>query len=274
MENKQLIKKVVIGFIIFLAVVILWPLKIISAGERGIVLRVGSVNRVMGDGMHFKIPLIESVKVVDIRTQKEEVGAGSASKDMQTVSAKVALNYHLIPEQVGNLFKSVGTEYKTRIIDPAIQESVKATTAKYTAEELITKRAEVKDVMKLSLTERLSKEFIAVDEVSIVDFDFSASFNQSIENKVKAEQDALTQKNKLEQVKYEAEQAVAEAKGSAEARITSAKAEAEAIRIQAQSIAAQGGAEYVNLKAVEKWNGQLPVQMIPNATVPFLNLNQ
>lgn len=269
------IKVVVSLFVIILLAAIFWPLKVINAGERGIVLRVGSVNRIMEEGLHLKFPWpIESVKVIDVRIQKEEVDVSSASKDLQTVTAKVALNFHLNHNDVGLLWQKVGGLFKTRIIDPAIQESVKASTAKYTAEELITKRSEVKEAIKTSLVERLGKEYINVDEVSIVDFNFSPSFNQSIENKVKAEQDALTQKNKLEQVKYEAEQAIAQAKGTAEARITSAKAEAEAIKIQAQSISAQGGQEYVNLKAVEKWNGELPNQMIPGSAVPFINITK
>ena len=155
----------------------------------------------------------------------------------------------------------IGKEYRERIIDPALQEAVKSATALYTAEELITKRPEVKDTIKTLLVERLSQEYILVDEFSIVNFDFSPSFNQAIEAKVTAEQNALASKNKLEQVKYEAEQ-----------RIATAKGEAEAIRIQADAIQSQGGAEYVNLKAIEKWNGVLPSYMMGNGTVPFVTI--
>lgn len=264
-ESKQvkyvvrIVVKVVIGIFIFSC---LWgSFKTIGAGERGVVLRLGAVNRVMTEGLNFKFPWIEGVKVMDVKTQKESANATAASKDLQTITAEVALNYHLLPESVTRLWQSVGEDYKERIIDPAIQEAVKSATAKFTAEELITKRPEVKEEIKLALLERLSKEFIIVDEFSIVNFDFSPSFNQAIEAKVTAEQNALAAKNKLEQVKYEAEQRISEAEG-----------EAKAISIQAQAIQQQGGAEYVNLKAVEKWNGILPTTMIPSAGLPFINI--
>lgn len=261
-ELKQFVKKWIIrGILILLAVVVFFgSFETIGAGERGVVLRLGAVQRVMTEGLNFKLPLFESVKTLDVKTQKEGAQSTAASKDLQTITAEVALNYHLQPEAVTRLWQSVGSDYKGRIIDPAIQEAVKSATAKFTAEELITKRPAVKEEIKLALTERLAKEFIVVDEFSIVNFDFSPSFNTAIEAKVTAEQNALAAKNKLEQVKFEAEQ-----------RVATATAEAEAIRIQAQAITQQGGAEYVNLKAVEKWNGVLPTYMMGNST-PLINL--
>src|SRR3990167_7735625 len=245
-------------------IVIFGSFRVVGAGEIGVVLTLGQVSdSVWSEGLHLKLPYFQSVKILDVKTQVESVDATAASKDLQNVTAKVALNYHLDSERVNKLWQSLGSNYKERVIDPAIQEAVKAVTAQYTAEELITKRPLVKDDIKITLSERLSKEFIVVDEFSIVNFDFSVSFNQAIEAKVTAEQNALAAKNKLEQVKYEKEQRIAEAQG-----------EAEAIRIQAQAIQNQGGAEYVNLKAIEKWNGVLPTQMIPNATLPFINLNK
>ncbi len=262
-NNAEVIKKYskhVIAIIILL-ILILGSFVIVEAGERGVVLTLGKVSdKVLTEGLHLKLPLIQKVEKLDVKTQKEQVDASAASKDLQTVTAKVALNYHLDASNVNHLWQSIGSEYKSRIIDPAIQEAVKAVTAKYTAEELITLRAQVKEDAKLVLRERLTPEFIAVDELSIVDFDFSQSFNDAIEAKVTAEQNALAAKNKLEQVKYEAEQ-----------RVTTAKGEAEAIRIQAQAIQQQGGAAYVNLKAVEKWNGTLPTYMLGNS-VPFINI--
>ena len=261
-EEKSVVKLLIIGVVSIVALFLLFgSFKIINAGERGVVLRFGAVDRVLDEGIHWKIPVFEEVKEIDIRTQKEEVKAEAASKDLQNVSAVIALNYNLMSDKVGVLFQQIGVNYKERIIDPAIQEAVKAATAQYTAEELVTKRPLVRDNIKSDLVIRLSKEYINVTELSIVNFDFSQSFNQAIEAKVTAEQNALAAKNKLEQVKFEKDQRIAQAQG-----------EAEAIRIQAQAITQQGGENYVQLKAVEKWNGVLPVQMIPNATVPFLNL--
>lgn len=250
------------AFGLFVFVTMWSSFEIVGAGDRGVVLRLGAVNRVMNEGFNLKMPFIENVKTLDVKTQKETATASAASKDLQTVTAEIALNYHLSPDSVGKLWQSVGKDYKERIVDPAIQESLKAATAKFTAEELITKREEVKNVMKENIAKRLAVEFIAVDEVSIVNFEFSNSFNDAIEAKVTAEQNALAAKNKLEQVKFEAEQ-----------RVTSAKAEAEAIRIQAQAITQQGGAEYVNLKAVEKWNGILPVYTL-GGSIPFINIDK
>ncbi len=261
--EDQLIMKWVERVFIFLFLVWLFfaSTQIIQAGERGVVLRLGSIDRVLDEGFHFTIPFVEKVKVLNVQTQKEQVGANSASKDLQTVSTTVALNYNLNPEQVGLIWQKIGPDYKDRVVAPAIQEAVKAATAKFTAEQLVTQRSAIRDEIKLNLVERLKLAYINVSDVSIVNFEFSKAFDQAIEAKVTAEQNALAAENKLEQVKFEAEQ-----------RITQAKGEAEAIRIQAEAIQNQGGAEYVNLKWVERWNGSLPTYMMGDA-MPLLNIN-
>ena len=263
MSTKSVIV-LICGFVVLVILVILNPFVIIPAGHRGVVMNWGAVSQeIFNEGLHWRTPIVQSVATIDIQIQKEEVKVGAASKDLQELSTIVALNYHLDPTKVNELYQGIGLKYNERIIDPAVQEAVKAATAKYTAEEAITKRSEVKEAIKNLLTSRLAKEYIVVDEVSIKDFDFSKSFNDAIEAKVTAEQEALQAKNVLEKVKFQAEQ-----------RIAQATAEAEAIKIQAESISKQGGQSYVNLKAIEKWDGKLPVQMIPNATVPFLDLNK
>lgn len=250
------------GVILLVVILIVNPFVIVSAGERGVVLTWGAVsNDVLTEGIHFRTPIAQKVRKINVQIQKEQVTASAASKDLQIVTSSVALNYHLDPVNVHLLWKNIGSEYKERIIDPAIQEAVKGATAQYTADQLITNRSEVKEKIKLALFERLSHEYIIVDEFSVVDFNFSESFNDAIEMKVTAEQSALAAKNKLEQSKYEAEQRIAQARG-----------EAEAIKIQAQAVNSQGGADYVQLQAIKAWDGKLPTQMIPNATVPFLNL--
>ncbi|MEN9557730.1 MAG: hypothetical protein RL141_99 [Candidatus Parcubacteria bacterium] len=257
--------RIVLGIVCFVILfVIVNPLVIIAAGERGVVLTWGAVNDTpLESGIHWRMPIAQTVRKIDVRIQKDEVQASAASKDLQTVKATVALNYHLDPALVAFLYKEVGIGYAEKVISPAIQEAVKAATAQYTAEELITKRETVKETIRASLAERLKGHHILVDDFSVINFDFSESFNESIEAKVTAEQNALAAKNKLEQVKFEAEQ-----------RVTQAKAEAEAIKIQAEAITQQGGQSYVDLQAIEKWNGVLPSQMIPNATLPFINLTR
>lgn len=251
--------------IILILILILSPFTIVGAGERAVITNLGKVDRVLEPGMHWVTPITESVHTFDVQTQKETVDASSASKDLQDVNASIAITYNINPEALSDLYTNIGNDYSRKIIDPSLQEGIKAATAKYTAEELITKRETVtKDILsnvKAGVVERAGGDYITVTSIAITNFSFSASFNQSIEAKVKAEQDALTAKNKLAQVKYEAEQTVA-----------SAQAQAESIKIQAQAINSQGGADYVNLKAIEKWNGVLPAQMIPGGTVPFINI--
>lgn len=239
-----------------------WSFTIVRPGEKGIRIRLGSVIGVVDQGLNFKAPFIEKIKRVDVRTQKEEIEASAASKDLQDVRTKVAVTSRIDTTYLAEIYSSIGYgdgEFTSKVILPATQESVKAATAQFTAEELVTKRAAVKEAIFKTLSERLRTNHAILDDVSIVDFAFSESFNAAIEAKVTAEQNALAAKNKLEQVKFEAQQ-----------QIETAKAQAESIRIQAQALAQNQ--ELVKLKAVERWNGVLPTQMIPNGAVPFLDL--
>ncbi|MBI3940906.1 MAG: prohibitin family protein [Acidobacteria bacterium] len=234
------------------------PFGTIGAGERGILLRFSAVTgRVYGEGLYFIWPIMERVVKVDIKLQKEQVPATAASKDLQTVSSDVALNFHINPEKVALIYQEVGLDFKARIIDPTLQESVKAITAKFTAEELITKREIVKEEIRNLLRDTLASNGIIVDEFNIVSFNFSESFNDAIEAKVTAEQQALAVKNKLEQIKFEAEQKIAEARGKAEA----IKVESEALR---------SNPAILELRALEKWNGILP--QVTSGGIPFINI--
>lgn len=248
-------------FLLLVAFLIMNPLGTIGAGERGVLLRFNAVTgRILGEGLYFRIPVVERVVVMDIKIQKEMAEASAASKDLQTVHSNVAINFHIDPNRVAGIYQEVGVEYKERIIDPAMQEGVKAITARFTAEELITKREMVKDEVKNLLREKLQPRGILVDEFNIVDFGFSSSFNSAIEAKVTAEQQALAAKNKLEQIKFEAEQRVAEARGKAEA-------------IRVESDALRSNPQILELRALEKWDGVLP-QVTGTGGVPFINLNR
>ena len=267
MNEKKIIKKVVIGLILLVVVVILNPFVLVGAGQRGVVMNFGAVqNIVMSEGLHLKIPVVQSVVKINVQTKKLEVKAMAYSKDIQTVESQIVLNYHLKSDLANKLWQEVGGDYESRLIDPSIHESVKAVTAKFTAQELIEQRAKVKDEIKSDLFQRLSNYFV-VDEFSIVDFSFSDEYEKAVEAKQVAQQSALKAENDLQRIKTEAEQ-----------RIAQAKAEAEAIKLQSD---AANNDKYINLKAlevqkaaIEKWNGVLPTQMIPNATLPFINLNK
>lgn len=248
----------VIGFLILWA---LTPFTVVDAGERGVITRLGEVNRVVDPGLHLKWPFVEKAIKFETRTRIIEREASAASKDLQTVTTRVALNYNVLPDGVGQLYEDLGTGYVARIIDPAIQDAVKAATAKFNAEAVITDRPLVKEAIVTDLKERLLPRNIVVSEVNLTDFEFSATFNEAIEAKVTAEQRALEAENKLRQVEFEAQQ-----------KVETAKAEAEAIRIQAQAITQQGGKDYVQLQAINKWNGVLPAQFVPGSAIPFINL--
>ena len=241
--------KLIAGAIIAFVVIVLafMSMTTVGATEVAVVTTFGKVNGTLSSGLHFINPFSE-IHTFDTQTQKESVDAKSASKDLQEVSTSVSLNYSINAQNIVGLYLAVGDSLSTRIIDPSLQESIKAATAKYTAEELITKRAvvteEILNNVKAGVEERLPGAHLTVGAIAITNFDFSPSFNAAIEKKVTAEQDALAAKNKLAQAEYEKAQRIAQAQG-----------EAEAIRIQATAINSQGGADYVNLKKIEKWNG-------------------
>jgi len=248
----------------------------ISAGEIGIRTQFGKVIGIVNQGLYFKIPMIQDVQVLETRTRtinydkngKEGDSTDSsslmgASKDLQDVSIGVMVNYKLDAQKAENIFNQYKTNenFESNVIEPIVRETVKTVSAQYTAEELVTKRLEYSDKVSALLSERFLTKDSVLERFSITSFEFSKAFSQAIEAKVTAVQNAEASKNKLEQVKYEAQQTVEKA-----------KAEAEAIRIQAQAINSQGGADYVQLQAIAKWNGVLPTQMIPNGTLPILNL--
>jgi regulator of protease activity HflC (stomatin/prohibitin superfamily) len=266
-DSKSIFKWFAIFVVVLFVISLINPFVLIGAGQRGVVMNFGAVqDKIMNEGIHFRTPIMQNVEKIDIQTQKIEVKAMAYSKDIQTVESQLALNYHLRADSVNKLWQEVGNDYQSRIIDPTIQESVKAATAKFTAQELIEQRAKVKDEIKKELFNRLEKYFI-VDEFSIIDFSFSDEYEKAVEAKQVAQQAALKAQNDLTRIKTEAEQ-----------RIATAKAEAEAIKLQSE---AANNDKYVNLKAlevqktaIEKWNGVLPTQMIPNASLPFINLTK
>ena len=236
----------------------------VGAGQRGVVMNFGAVKeKVLDEGIHLRIPIMQEIVIVDVKVQKVETDAAAASSDLQDVTSRVALNFHIVPEKANVVYQKIGVLFKERIIDPAIQEVVKAVTAKYTAEELITKRPAVSDAMRASLTERLLEYNVAVDAFSIVIFSFSKIFTEAIESKQTAEQLAQKAKRDLERIKIEAEQ-----------KITAARAEAESLRLQRANISPdliELRKIEANLRAIDKWNGVLP-QVTGAGAVPFIGV--
>jgi regulator of protease activity HflC (stomatin/prohibitin superfamily) len=257
-------KPVIIVVIVLFLLFAFKPWAQVGAGERGIMLNFGAVeNTVLGEGIHFRVPIMQTVVLMDVKIQKAITDAASASSDLQDVDLSVALNYHIIPDKANIVYQTIGVEFKARIIDPAIQEVMKAVTARYTAEELITKRPAVSTEMKDALTQRMLESNIAVDAFSIVSFSFSQTFTDAIEAKQTAEQNALKAKRDLDRIRVEAEQTIA-----------AATAEAEALRLQKMNISPdliELRKIEANLKAIEKWNGILP-EVTGAGAVPFIGV--
>ncbi len=239
----------VVGLVMFVGGVLWACAVIVPAGHRGVLLHLGAVRGLKQEGFHLIAPFLQEVILMEVRTQKEQSEASAASKDLQIVSTTLALNFRVDPDRVHTLYRNVGTEYKARIIDPAVQESIKVVTAQYTAEELIKLRARVKSEVELDITERLGAYNILVEPagLSITNFDFSPEFNKAIEQKQVAQQQAEQQRYILQKAELEKQTAITIAEGKSE----SAKLNADALRVQ-------GGSLVIAREWIEKWNGTLP----------------
>ena len=244
----------------------------IQAGHRGVVVRFGGVTgSILGEGLQMKLPFIDGVVKMNVQTQKYEVGATSLSHDLQDVNTTIALNYKLDPSAVAEIYRSLGLEYMPRIAAPAIQETVKAVTARFNAEDLILRRSEAKAAITSDLSNRLQERGITTEMVSITDFKFSEVFTQAIEAKVAAEQAVLEAINKLERVKVEAQQAKEQARGEAAARIAQAEGQAESIRIVTgaqvsanQTIEESLSEEVLRYIFIDRLGGDIKVIVIPS----------
>jgi len=229
----------------------------VDAGNLGVVMKWGEIQDVaLQEGIHFRMPVQTQIINISTRVHKMEASATASSKDLQVVSTKIALNYRVDAARIVEVYRNVGTRLvvENTIIDPALQESLKQATAQYTAEELITKRQQVKETLGDSIKVTLAKNDILVTELSITDFQFAAEYQAAVEAKQVAEQRALTATNDLARIKVEAAQAEAKAQGTANAMLARAEAEAKAQELLRKTISA----EIVYLRAVEKWDGHQP----------------
>ena len=274
-ESKSSPIPKIIGFVILAIIILILVFSsfgTVDAGFRGVVLRLGAVTgETKEPGLYFKLPMITDVEDMNVQVQKEEAESSAASSDLQNVTAKVALNYHLDPNNVTHTYENLRRDYASKVIQPALQNSIKAATAKFTAEQLVTQRNAVSDEMYALLREKLNETasgVLVVDGFNIVNLQFSSAFEDAIERKVTAVQDAEASKNQLEKTKYEAQK-----------NIETAKGEAEAIRVK--SISLQQSPQYIDFlklevqrQAIDKWDGNVPTTMVPGSTVPFIDLNK
>src|ERR671927_1857187 len=220
--------KILAGIVTFIVIILVMSesVVIVQAGHRGVVLYVGAVeNRVLGEGFHFIVPFAEQVIPMEVRTLKFQANASAASNDLQEVATVIALNYHIDPSKANILYQQLGADYTNRIIAPTIQESAKASVAKFNAEQLVTNRETAKATISQAISNILSARNIVVETVFITDFKFSQAFASQIEQKVVAFQKYLTEQNNLKAVQVVANQTVVQAQAQARARIANASGE-------------------------------------------------
>jgi regulator of protease activity HflC (stomatin/prohibitin superfamily) len=243
---------------------------VVQAGHRGIVLYVGAVeNRVLGEGFHLITPFVEQVIQLEARTLKFQADASAASNDLQEVQTVIALNYHINPSDANLIYQQLGANYAERIIAPTIQESVKASVAKFNAEELITKRVTAKAVIAQAIRNTLSHRNILVENLFITDFKFSQGFADQIESKVVAFQKYLTEQNNLKAVQVVANQTVVQAQAAARANVAKATGESQAIKIITGQL--RQSPQYLQWQSINRWNGQMPYSLGSGA-FPFFQL--
>ncbi len=252
-SNRQTSKDTLLASKIFLSlaliIIFLSFFVIVNAGERGVLMRFGEVqDQVLSEGIHVILPIVNTVEKLSVRVQKQEQSAEASSKDLQDVFTDVALNWHIIPEKTNLIFQQIGSESSIidRIIEPAVEEVLKAVMAEYTAEEIITKRRQVKAEVDSFLTERLTPYYLAVDDISLVHVHFSERFGEAVETKQIAEQEA----------KRAGFMAIKAAK-EAEAKVNLAKGEAEAQGLIQTTLNNQ----LLKKQTIEKWDGKLPLVM-------------
>ena len=267
--NKIKIAAAVITIIVII-VILAESIVIVEAGHRGVVLYLGAVeNRVLGEGVHFIAPFLEQVVPMEVRTQKFQAEASAASNDLQEVQTVIALNYRIDPTEANKIYQILGVNYADRVISPTIQESVKASVAKFNAEELITKRETAKSVIANAIRSTLAANDIQTQNVFITDFKFSDAFATQIEQKVVAFQKYLTELNNLRSVSVVANQSVAQAEGQARATAARATGESQAIKIITSQL--KESPEYLQWQAISRWNGQMPYAL-GSSGFPFFQL--
>jgi len=268
MKNQKgnVILGIIIGVIVFIAIIIIASITTVPTGYVGVKTRFGQVqNDTIQEGLNFKMPFIENIEKIDCRTQKIEYQMEASSKDLQKISnVNIAVNYSVDKQKANILFRDIGKDFKAVIIEPAIYECLKSSIANYTAEELVTKRQEVSSIAQETLTNKLKDKGINITSLSMTDLSFSEEFDQAIERKQIVEQQTQQAKYELEKAKVENEK-----------KVENAKAEAEVMKQQNQEITDKTlelKKLEVQEKLIEKWNGQLPATCL-NDNIPLLNIN-
>jgi len=256
------------GVLVALLVIGLSMVVVVPAGSTGVIVTFGKVSEtVLPEGLHFKAPFIQQAEIIVNKIQKEQVEAAAVSKDLQAISSVIAVNYRVGLGESANIYRNIGRDYQSVILLPAVQESMKSVSAKYTAEELITKRVMVGAEIKETLENKVKEYGIVIENFNIVNFDFSPEFNLAIEAKQVAEQNLIKTRTEQEQViviaEAEAKKKIIAAQAEAEAILAKSEAQAKANELLAQSL----NELVLEHQKLEKWDGKLPTVSGGNALV-------
>lgn len=254
----------------------------VPAGYVGVVLQWGNPVRVTGSGLQTITPFVESMAFVNVQTQSATAQESAASSDLQEVSTSVTVNYQVDPAFALQVYTNLRDQYQARVIIPAMQDALKASTAKYQATNLITQREDAKTTFQNLLQDKLTQYHILIKSISITDFKFSPSFTTAIEAKVTAEQNALAAQNQLQVVNFTAQQQIIQATANATAFILQAQGQANATIISANATALQiqvinaqlaNSPQFIAYLYAKGWDGKLPIYWSSgNSTAPFLLL--
>lgn len=247
---------------VVVAVVVFSCFFIVPPGEVAIKTRLGAVIDSYSEGVNFKMPIVENITKFSIQIQRADIKTQSFSKDLQTMNVHLVVNHRIQKETVVSIFRNLGPNYVSTIVDPTVQEIFKSISAKFSAEKIIADRnllvQEINDVVK----EKLSDKEIIVTDISVVDLDFTDQFLRAVEDKQVAEQQAKMSEKLVVKAKRDAEQVIAKARGEAES-LKMQRAAVTSELIELRKVEAQ-------IKAIEKWNGTLPSYV--GGGVPFVSM--
>lgn len=258
---------IIIGIVLVIGVILLFAsTTIVPTGHIGVVTLYSKVQeRYLDAGFHFVKPFVESVHDVDIRTQKYQNTVEGSAKDLQIVNITVSINYQIKAEQASALYAKVGANYNDTILNPALQSGLKAAIAKFTAEEMVTKRSEVANAITEELNARL-EEYFTISAVNLENVDFTDEFNKAVEAKTTNQQKAEAEKAQLEIIKVQNEQ-----------KINTAEAEAKIRELESQSVTDKSLEQLkleIQRELVAKWDGKTPVTMLGDNPFAILNVGE
>lgn len=275
---QKIAKYGVIGF--FVLILFLSGLYTVEQGDRGVVLRFGKLIDVVDAGIHFKVPFMDSVMRMSVRTQKITLKLAVYSKDVQGAEVLFSANYALAPEKVGDIYTKAGLDYDKRLILPQLQSRPKDIFGKYNAVNIVQAREKLTEEIHNELATQFKNSGILIQSIQLENIDFSDSYEHSVEERMKAEVEVQKVQQNLERERINADMVRTKAQGEADAKLARANADAKAIEVlgqaEAQAILVKAKAlrenpSYIQMLQAEKWNGILPKTMLPNMTIPVIS---